>query len=48
MVSYYLNPDKLNIIQGPPTQIDAFQTNIFSWLDDIKYDEKEDIFEILR
>ena len=22
-------------VQGPPTQIDAFQTNIFSWLDNI-------------
>ena len=24
-----------NLVQGPRTQIDAFQTNIFSWLNDI-------------
>ena len=27
-------------IQGPPTQIDTFQTNIFSWLDDIMIKKK--------
>ena len=28
------------ILQGPSTQIDAFQTNIFSWLDDIMIKKK--------
>ena len=27
-------------VQGPPTQIDTFQTNIFSWLDDIMIKKK--------
>ena len=27
-------------LQGPPTQIDTFQTNIFSWLDDIMIKKK--------
>ena len=27
-------------LQGPSTQIDAFQTNIFSWLDDIMIKKK--------
>ena len=27
-------------MQDPPTQIDGFQTNIFSWLDDIKIKKK--------
>ena len=28
------------LLQGPPTQIDAFQMNIFSWLDDIMIKNK--------
>ena len=30
-----LEVKKRRVVQGPSTQIDAFQVNIFSWLDDI-------------